>query len=67
MVFLTPSGHFFIMLKVRQVENGAVLVDAMAITVLNSSSVVSLLNISSISVQSYGLFGTCDIQYLMLS
>ena len=47
--------------------DGAVFVDAMIMTVLNSSLVMSLLNISSISLQSCGVLGTCDIPYLMLS
>ena len=34
---------------------------------LNSSSVMSLLNMSSISVQSRGRFVTCDMPYQMLS
>ena len=66
-VFLTSSGHFFIMLKVSPLGDGAVLVDAIAMTALNSSSVMFSLNISSISVQSCGLFGTCDMPYQMLS
>ena len=65
--FLASTGHFFVMSKVSPVGNGALLVDAMAMTVLNVSSVMALLNISSISGQSCGLFGTCDIPYQMLS
>ena len=64
---LTSSGHFFIMLKVSPVGDGAVLVDVMAMTLLNSSSVIFLLNISFISVQSCGLFATFDMPYQMLS
>ena len=49
------------------VGDGAVLVDAIAMTVvLNSLSVMSLLNMSFRSVQSCGLFGTCDMTYQML-
>ena len=67
MVFFTSSGHFFIMLEVSPVGEGAVLVDAIAMNVLNSSAVMSLLNMSSISVHSCGLFGTCDMPYQILS
>ena len=38
----------------------------MAMTVLNKASVVSLLNMSYISVLSCGLFGACDMPYQML-
>ena len=55
------------MLKVSPVGDGTVLVDAMTMTLLNSSSVMSLLNMSSISVHSCGLFGTCDMPYQILS
>ena len=55
------------MLKVGPAEDGDALVDAMAMTMLSSSSVISLLKIPSISVQSCGLFGTCDMQYQWLS
>ena len=66
-VFLTSSGHFVIMLKVSPVGDGAVLVDAIAVTVLYSSSAIYLLNMSSIIVLSRGLLDTCDIPYHMLS
>ena len=55
------------MLKVRPVGDGAVFVDAMAMTVFYSSFVMSLLNISSFSLHSCGLFGACDMPYQMLS
>ena len=41
MVFLTSSGHFFILLKAISVGDGAVFVDAMAMTALTSSNVIS--------------------------
>ena len=66
MVFFTSTCHFFIMLKVNPVGDGSGLVDAFAMTVLNYSSVMSLLNMSSISMHSCGLFETCDIPYQML-
>ena len=56
-VFLTSSGHFLIMLNVRPVGDGAVLVEVLAMTALNSSSVIAFSNISSISLQICGLFG----------
>ena len=66
-VFLASSGHSLIMLNVRLVGDGAVFVDAMATTALNSSFVVVFSNISSKSLQSRGLLGTCEIPYQMLS
>ena len=42
LVFYTSSGHFFIMLKVSPVGDGAVFFDERAMAVLNSSSVMSL-------------------------
>ena len=45
------------MLKVSSDGDCAVLFDAIAMTVLNSSFVMSLLNISSISVHSFGSSG----------
>ena len=65
--WLTSSGHFFNMLKKGPLGDGAVLVDSIAMTVLNASTVMSLLNISSVSVHCCGLFGTCDMPYQMLS
>ena len=50
-VFLTSSGHFSIMLYVSHFGDAAVFVDAMAMTVSNFSSVMSLAKISSISFQ----------------
>ena len=43
MVFYTSAGHFFIKLKVSSIGDGSVFVDAMTMTVLNSSSVMALL------------------------
>ena len=55
------------MLKASPVEDGAVLVDAIAMTVSTSLFVISLLNISSVSEYSCGYFGICDIPCQMLS
>ena len=40
--------------------------EAMAINALNSFSVIAFTKISSMSLQSFGLFGTCEIPYQML-
>ena len=64
---LTSSGPFFIMLNMRPVGDGTVLVDAIAMTVLDSSYVMSMLHMSSISVHCCGLIGTYDMPYQMLS
>ena len=65
-VFLTFSDHFFIMLNVRLVGDRAVLVEVIAITVLNSTTFISLSKISSVSLQSYDLYRRCEIPYQML-
>ena len=49
------------------VGDGAVFVDAMAMTALNSSNVISLSKIVSMSVQSCGICGTCEIPFHILS
>ena len=66
-VSLISFGHFFIILHVRPVGDGTVLVEAMAMTALNLSSIIGYSNIFSISLQSCRLFGTCDTPYQMLS
>ena len=66
-VVLTSSGHLLTMINVSHVRYGAIFVDAMAMAVLNSSFLISLLKIFSISEQSGGLLGTYDMPYQLIS
>ena len=66
-LFLASSGHFLVISNVRPVGDGAVFVEAMAMTAANSSSVIAFSNFYSVSLQSCGPFETSEISYQMLS
>ena len=66
-VFFDALWPLFYLVECESCGDGALFVDIRAVTGLNSSSIISLSNITSISVRSCGPSGTCDIPYKMLS
>ena len=62
-----PSDHFVILVNVSPVGDCDVSVDTIAISVLDSTSGISLLNFTFMSVQRCRLLGACDILYQKLS